>query len=561
MGAISITPPAQGHVDANGNLVAITVKGKVENCQCTGVIVRILCDKNSKEEHYAAPAGSGGTYDWQVKFDLEGEQEQKCACDHMIHVNARCENDPGCQPAEWTGSLLCDRPGRRCPTIGGFDVEVSDECNGDGTRTVEVSATVTQGSETPVVVQWHHDGESGDASAVAGPNTVVQDVFDYPADGQPHTASLEVVSPHGCPPAKFEFGVPKCPSPSVQCPVPVFHDEVISTECVNGKRHVTLAATLTLESAGTLKAKMLIVGPDSNESQLDYKESDVGTVDLVGQGDYAPGAYKLKLEVIEPMGCPHAINEFDVDKCPGPRKCPEMEALDVVGCWPGEVTLTANVTNDTLVQQYEWDFGDGHTQVGGPTVQHHYAARDDDQPYTAKVTIMRPGYCLPRGQSATAGVPKCGNGNGPPPSLCPMWFWLSVALVVGAVVLIVAAGCTGNPVVIGLAVGVAIAALVSFIAWAVVCSGGSCELLVWFINIAIALVPILELLAAVLIALGVPTCGIGAVVSGGYLALVLAVAFYFALYVGCLKRQGELKGNLETVPVTTRKWRAGPDLH
>lgn len=542
IGAIHINPP-EGQVDDYGNLVAIVVTGTVETCKCDRVIVRIRCEGGSRETDYIAPAGSGNTYDWEVTFHL-AEGERTCACDHYIHVGARCANDPNCQPAEWEGALPCD--GGRCPTISGFHVDVSLECNDDGTRTVTVSANVTPGSETPVFVQWHHDDEDGDSAVVNAPNTPVPDEFDYPADGEQHTATLEVLNPETCPPEVFDpFEVPECPGNGVRCPVTTFADEVISAECMDGKRHVTLKATLTLEEPGSLEARMLLVDPadeDNVLAELDHGSSDTGTLDLVSDDDYAPGDYMVKVEVIEPDDCPGAGQGFHVEECEGTGECPALNGLTVDGCWPGEVTLTADVTLPSLVQEYQWEFGDGQTETGGQTVQHQYAARSNDDPYTAKVTIVRPGRCVPRHQNATAEVPKCpeddeDDADGPTGCgcPCPVWFWLSVALVVGAAVLIIAAGCTGNAGVIAAAIAVAVVALVSFIAWAIVCGSGSCQLLVWFINIAVALVPILEVLAAILAALGFTTCGIGAAVSGGYLGVVVAVAYYFARAAGCLE--------------------------
>ena len=104
-----------------------------------------------------------------------------------------------------------------CPQQSEFIVEVDDDCNPDGTRTVTFDTSITLSGPGTVQAQWDFgDGTSGVPFTI--PPASHSETHNY-APGT-YTATLRFLPPADCTPQSFTIFVgqcpPDCPEPSTQ---------------------------------------------------------------------------------------------------------------------------------------------------------------------------------------------------------------------------------------------------------------------------------------------------------------------------------------------------------
>jgi PKD repeat protein len=239
--------------------------------------------------------------------------------------------------------------------------------------------------------------------------------------------------------------------------------------------------------------------------------------------------------------------EVPVPTCPTDA-CPELYGIAVGGC-PGRdtVTLKADVSNPGLVEQYDWDFGDGRQTTGGPSVSHDYAERKD---YEARVTIRRPARCDPRELPTRNTVSAC--AEPPPSATCGRLMVLAIlGVVIGALLLGVGI-CLASFLVkygaywwlIGVAIAVLGAALLiagnlALLTWLALCGScpENCVLLDILVDVLLFLVGIsalIAVLASLLKVFGISEwCFLGWLLDFLNFTFLLALAVWYSRFVGC----------------------------
>jgi hypothetical protein len=249
--------------------------------------------------------------------------------DGQAHTLALTVASPaGCPPVQITVQLPdCSVP--KCPSLGAIVCNI-EPCRPDGTVLLTFSGhLLSLGSYSSVTLEWifgtTHLGQSTWTSPGAPSGQLI-----VPGDGQPHTLTLNVLNPQGCPPVQITVQLPQCPPP---CPVIAIHATV--GECnAHGTRPVTITATLTGSSASAPVNGMMTTpcGPVSN--------SGVGTLTLSQTCILGPGTYTV---TVFSGDCPPKKYTFKVEDC-----CPDIKIkYDVGECnkdGTRPVTITAVVT-------------------------------------------------------------------------------------------------------------------------------------------------------------------------------------------------------------------------
>ncbi|MGH2674835.1 MAG: PKD domain-containing protein [Actinomycetota bacterium] len=300
---------------------------------------------------------------------------------------------------------------------------------------------------------------------------------------------------------------------------------------------------------------------------------------------FTPGDYKVSVIILTP-GCDDPVasdfDEFTVLDCDCPTITGTIQATQTANpcVWNFNV-LVNNPQN--LAVEYDWVFGDGTTQTTtGPSTTHTYTTSG---PMTVSVTVRAtqrtdcrdtetiqinvdcPGTTTST-TSTTSGPTTTTTTTTVPPDTttsstttgtttsttttptttpggpgmgcaCIILLILALAFIALAAAAILAWACTGfsNAVLLGIAIGAAILGLIFLILWILVCAAAACDVLFLLIDIFTILVAVMPIVALIFAILGLPNCGLGALINAGYFALVLSVLYRGGEIVGCIVRR------------------------
>jgi PKD repeat protein len=320
------------------------------------------------EAHDYAP----GTYTATLKIDPPRE-----ACpDLTVTIVAQCTT---------TG----------CPTIVVDPPQVSGQCV-NGKRTITLTSHITAPAGQGVFAQWDYgDGTVGPGIVVNAASTLTNtQTHDY-APGT-YTASLNILSPTGCPPVPpVQVVVPPCTPPTCTLVVTGIAVQVGACDPVTGMRTVTATGSVNNNDP----ADRYYWQWDANPALIGLPAA-TGTTQLHPYA--APGSgqttYTITLMVMRSSTCVStATKTVPIDGCGA--GCPEIIStlIDSPGvCTPDrlrrKVTLDATVSGSG-VTQYVWTFGDGTTLTlpgsAGPQTTHEYAPGT----YTVNLKAVGPGSC------------------------------------------------------------------------------------------------------------------------------------------------------------------------
>lgn len=286
----------------------IEIWGNSEDCR--SIEVRVTVNRESLQPVVVSPTAPSG--DWRAIFE-EGTHYDRDSirCGRAtVQVNAVCVEDSNCKAEEKYRMLECKVEGSVCPTLEDLSADVSDQCNDDGTRTVTVSSRISTRSSDNVFIQWRHDDNNGAANVLTSAG-IYQDSFDYVADGNTHTACLQVLHPQGCESPCISFDVTECQA-EVRCPSIQFTSVQISDDCnPDNTRTVNISVEATGPSGAPVSAEMV----DDNGTILASGISSTNIVQLQATHDFQPGFHLVSIRIITPSGCPSGEINLEIEKC------------------------------------------------------------------------------------------------------------------------------------------------------------------------------------------------------------------------------------------------------
>jgi hypothetical protein len=418
---------------------------------------------------------------------------------------------------------------RDCPRLEG--VEIVSGC-APGEVTFRANGSNLGNAEE---VSWNFgDGETAiSGTPISGG---IEITHEYETDGgaDGFTVIVTVVLPEEC----VEPGAPSTLTASIDVPVcpPTCPDNLtiaITSDQGCAPGNITFRATTTNDAAVETWTWNFDDGTEidgGREITHDFAES---------------GPFDVQVSILKPEGCSPRMGNahLEVLACEPsslPPRCPTLSGIQVRGCTPGEVTLTALGGALDQPLEYQWGFGDGTGLNGGRSVTHTYT---DDQPHTVAVTVRLPAGCPGRNPRVEAQVEPCRRPRPPKPFDWCLFFLIAmiVAFVLAGIMTVVAA-CLWAEVLtpafweaVAIAAGFLVIGLVIYILWMIFCVGQNrrCDLLrilVYALRTMLALAFIIGLLLLALQQLG---CAAGAGIDFVWIGLLLIITEALAEWLGC----------------------------
>jgi hypothetical protein len=410
----------------------LTVSGTAIDCKNNNVCVQVHQDTPiiHTTPEKTAPVDSDGN--WVAEFSLAANDFPEgaflCGGGNKLSISAFCCDDPGCKAQEWDSPEFIDCGG--CPVVDIFisAPDASAPCNPDGTRTVELSASVTPGAVTPVVVSFEIQPEGGD-TIIYGPAVSVSTTGQAPSpdpwsvDLAPdiYTARVNILSPTNCAPVESPLAVPSCQE-TQPCPQ-VSWDADIPGNCnSNGSRDVVIRASISAETSITYSAGLR----DPQGNVIDSGNSQNGLLELTSPvQSLLPGNYEYRVVLTSsPNECDreHA-NTFVIGDCPDNQQppCPEVSPIDVQtsrNCDNGlrRVRFTTTVTGaagqslDAELVLTEPDGAERVVESHDEAGSQSFSYQEDLSPgdYTITLRTTTPTNCGTHSTDFT--VPSCNDG-------------------------------------------------------------------------------------------------------------------------------------------------------
>jgi PKD repeat protein len=338
-------------------------------------------------------------------------------CDDPVTVTVRCDPDNNCS-ATVTRKL-------DCPDCFRASVAVAyGTCTGTPpVQPVTLTASIELRAGDSKTFRWDFgDGTFSPTFPISNAAGTASTIYTHPethnyAPGT-YQAKLEVQPPlETCTPIVVNIKA-TCGS---NCPTVTLDPPQVATQCVNGKRTVTLPYHIT-------------AGSQIAVCQWDFGDSQLGSAFVVNPGaatnaqeqhDYAPGTYTATLKIVLPGGCIEQSVTVQVAACPTVQ-C-SLVVLDILlpvgGCDPmtgtrlvtGTAVLNSNDPSD--VYYWQWDANPVTTGLSAPqaTTQSHQYPAPGMTPtvYDVTLTVVRGGNCF-SSKTKQVSVDGCG---GPCPSI------------------------------------------------------------------------------------------------------------------------------------------------
>ncbi len=126
-----------------------------------------------------------------------------------------------------------------------------------------------------------------------------------------------------------------------------------------------------------------------------------------------------------------------------------------------------------------------------------------------------------------------------PSCLCLILLIIALALIAMAAIAFLAWACSGfaNPAILVFGIVAAVLGLILLIIWILLCAALQCAALFVLIDTFTGLVIAMPIVAAILAFVGLPNCGIGALIDWGFFGIVLSALYKFGEVVGCIIRK------------------------
>ena len=157
-----------------------------------------------------------------------------CLCGSTVTVHAECATDSTC----FVDQVMTIQCGIDCPIVTDVVATPDAICESDGTRSVSLSASVTDSTAGATVMYWEYEGGDVDPPVVvpaSATTTIAGSRFYAPGA---YTATLHTSLPEGCPDVEVQFVVDECP---VTCPDASSVSVTVGGCDANGNRSVTLS--------------------------------------------------------------------------------------------------------------------------------------------------------------------------------------------------------------------------------------------------------------------------------------------------------------------------------
>jgi hypothetical protein len=302
----------------------IVVSGTATGCTTVDVWV----ENQLTGEHTTVKTSTIESGNWSVIFLVsDGDFESNdftCGDQQKIIVHAICVDDGTGETIAAFERIDCTQRPPNCPVIGTFDVDISDICNIDDTRTVAVSAQVTPSGET-TVAQWYFVRTDPDPEVIPGISaliTTTETVSDS-ADltGGKYNIELRIIAPANCLGALREVEVDPCDLP---CPTITFGPIVISEYCDDSdNRLVDFSVTVTGVPEHSLSGELR----DENDNLLasGADDDDDGVLVLsFTDVSFAPGSHALSLTMGLENECGENNYLLEIQPCPEVIPCPAV---------------------------------------------------------------------------------------------------------------------------------------------------------------------------------------------------------------------------------------------
>jgi hypothetical protein len=285
---LEILQPVKGFTNSAGDLIAIVLTGKANNCDLVDIIINCGGPKQLAE----AQVHDGL---WSVIVPLM--HESGCRCDANIRIEVRCRGGD-CRDV-FEGQLQCE-PASQCPNAYS-DVDPIDagrDCVG-GKRVVTGQVIIAPDPAKPVGANVKIDG------VLVGSHGVSATVFSVP-----FTATLT--------PGKhlltWDFSDPSCNGAGQTITVPACEGcpsiEVKTTEgeCREGKRSVTVVASIP-DQGVPVDAAIVHAGKKLAQNMQS------GAFTLTGTDEFSGGTNTVTIEISQPPGCQPTSHTFTVKPC------------------------------------------------------------------------------------------------------------------------------------------------------------------------------------------------------------------------------------------------------
>ena len=518
----------------SGGLAAITVQGAAVDC--ASVTVGIMCEPFPTRKLESVPVVGGV---WTAEYP---PTDVGCGCDDLVQIYVEC--DDGKESCIESARLIMDcsgggAPPATCPSIQWTTLDPGD-CNDDGTGTRQVTIEATLNALAPAYPGTYTAELRDSSGVVLDLQTAIGTISVLTGNGAysgTEVFTVVILNPTGCHPQQVPLTIPECPPPPGGCPS--FESSGYELgECDGaGNREVTVRAVVSSSDPYTVELRDETSG------------TDIKTV-------FGPGTKTIEHTGMYPVGSSHSF-WFDVTDPPGEvcgdlripvealicEECPEIDLQYELGdCDEDDnrsVTVTAALSSaDPYTAELRDPDGTTVDTVSttGPSSLTHTEAYPVGTTQTFSVAVTEPVGCA--GDEVTVPVDSCDGGGGNGGCLCSVLFFSFIAMAIAAVALIIAAACSGVVPITIVAVVVAVIALILLILWLVLCGGSHCNVLRWLLNSLLLATPILLTAAGILAAAGVPSCGVGALISGGYLGVLTSVVYYAAVALGCVRWRG-----------------------
>lgn len=404
-------------------------------------------------------------------------------CGSTIHVKASCRSDPACS-AERDFDLECEGG---CPTV---DIRVVEVLKCDGNQRTVRFEVAYQNAPDPTVLQISYGDSQNEVADVVSGSDTIQHAHAY--DPGEYTATVAVSYPGNCADRSVEVDVPECEQDcagieDLQFVVldstgsPVNYNDCLQA----GNYRIRVTAPTGSDLEFTWNGGEVANSP--NERRVILTSGDAQTVSFVITSDACdpiPGAVTLRECDEDSPRCPSiGFSEIEVGDCvKGKRTVSVHSTVELGANAPVEATLSIrNATTEV--------YSESANSANGTVVLATNSLSLPPGDYTAFVTVDTPDDCP--GASTAFEIDECGGSpkdpkdtkdpedpDPPPPNggvcdPCCIWFVVNLILTVAAVIAIIVAGCGfqwAEPISTGIAIGLAVAAAISWLLWAIFCA-------------------------------------------------------------------------------------------
>lgn len=479
-------------VDTSGGAPAsFTVSGVASDC--LSIVVVVTLPSGASLGPVTASVGAQGGWSAELPID---QARTPLGCGRQpgsIIITATCSADASCKAEEKIANIICTSRDA-CPVFTGVTatpVDGASGCRADGLREVRFRGTMQPFGESAVVQFTVTPDTGGDPVNLGALAPQVGTPFEstvHLPDGT-YDYALNVILPSPCTGPAGRVTVPPCgntpPAPQL-CPAILTASPVIGDCNAQGRRPVTVSATVNVVTGTSVTAALRITGPGT-DIVLDQRSNQTTDFNLQGSATLAPGVYSVAVGVTTPSACNTSGLQFTVPAC--------TPATD-----PGP-----------------GDDGPGNNPGDGGTGTPPPPAQPPQRPLQWCAIMMIIGLVLTILGGVVLGVAMCLVGiPGMPPQAVAI---ITVIAVIGFIIMIIGT--------------------LLLLVWLLICAScrRNCLLLDIVIEVLLFVMAIgflLTILGGILSALGLTqVCWLGWLIATVDVGILYIIALYYARLVGC----------------------------